>query len=421
MAKGHLRVVALDARTGATVWSHPASSSFVTRGVPAHLALSAGKVVFIGPAGATSAKVVAVDGRTGRPVWKSTANYFKSWPGHCPGPRATICVTAVPSSGGGVLRLDAATGKLLATAGVDSGFTPRGVGPGLYDTGDRDPEKLEALEGPRVAWVRPLARIFPLEGASTDEGWNFERIDYAAEFVGSVGSPSLVQSKTTDVSDMARTMTAGFRTANGSVLWRSRGTFEVCGLYPCPGEPQAGYSDAGNARLQGARVVVVMERRGRLTASLKHGKLEFAVSRGTRGILEGLDPARGGVRWSVALAPDAQVLGLYAVPPLVGVRTVVLRRNGTLVAVDLLNGSTRKLTSGLAWCRTAIVYSLKDAAGTGKEPYIGQYSLTPCSAAGGRVAAPPRAPAFVGAFGAKSADIVAWSDKTGVFARPISR
>jgi hypothetical protein len=50
---------------------------------------------------------------------------------------------------------------------------------------------------------------------------------------------------------------------------------------------------------------------------------------------------------------------------------------------------------------------------------VGQYSMTPCRAGGGRVETPARVPPFVGAVGAVDAGLAAWSDTNGVFARPI--
>jgi outer membrane protein assembly factor BamB len=417
--RGRLRLVGLNARTGATVWSHPASASEVTQGVPPNVTLDLTNVIFIAPAGST-ARLTAVDGRTGRVAWKSISGGLKSWPIACADPPATICVTRFAVlGGGGIARFDSATGRLLATAGVksNSGST-RAVGDGLYDTGNRSPEALEALRGSRIAWVRPLAKIFPLRGVSTDWGWNFGRIERVGEFVGSVGSHPIRHSPTRSVFDLARTITAGFRIGDGSVVWRSRGTFVVCGVFPCPGDSQAGYSDTKVETSGGVRIVVLQRGSGRLTASLKNGKPRFALSPGTTGKLEGVDPARGRLRWTFASDLDAAVLAGYKVPPLVGPSTVALRRSGRFVAVNMLNGSAARLPPGPAWCRTAIVYRL---AGSGGNTHIGQYSMTPCQAGGGRVEIPARVQPFVGRVGAASTGLVAWSDTTGVFARPIAR
>jgi hypothetical protein len=416
---GRLRVVGLDARTGATVWSRPASPSAVTEGVPPNVTLAGRNVIFIAPAGA-SARLVAADGRTGKVVWRSIAGALTSWPYPCPDPPASICMTRrTPLDAKGILRFDAATGRLLATAGGKSDFGTRTVGEGLYDTGNRNPETLEALEGSRIAWIRPLAEIFTIGDVSTDWGWNFGRVERAGEFVGSVNARPIKESSTGGVVDLARTMTAGFRIDNGSVLWRSRGAFVACGLFPCPGDSQAGYADVRNDRSHDVRLLVLLRSHGTLTASVKNGNPAFGLTPGARSRLEGADPARGRVRWTLALVPDAELLAGYSVPPLVGPSIVALRRSRGFVAVNLLNGVAEKLPPGPVWCRTAILYALASGAGSGQGPSVGQYSMTPCRAGGGRVETPARVPPFVGAVGAVDAGLAAWSDTNGVFARPI--
>jgi hypothetical protein len=184
---GGLAVVGLDAGTGATVWSNAASTSANAPGVAPELVVADGKVIYLGADG-TSAALVAVDAQSGNPVWTTGPGTFTGMPAVCYDDPSAVCLSGVLASdaGEGALRFDRSSGRRLPAPHV-TGPGPRELGNGLYDIGDRHPEKLTATRGPKVAWSRPLARVFPQRGATTDYGWVFDRIDRLGLFLGSVG------------------------------------------------------------------------------------------------------------------------------------------------------------------------------------------------------------------------------------------
>ena len=163
---GGTAVVGLDAATGATVWSRPASTSDVTPGVAPNLVVAGGKVIYLAPDGSAAA-LVAADAQTGTPVWTTGPGAFRAPPSVCSDARSAVCVAGVLTSDAGdvaTLRFDIATERRLAAPHV-TGDAPRELGDGIYDPGVRDPERLTATRGAKVAagvarrspTARPLA------------------------------------------------------------------------------------------------------------------------------------------------------------------------------------------------------------------------------------------------------------------------
>jgi hypothetical protein len=115
---------------------------------------------------------------------------------------------------------------------------------------------------------------------------------------------------------------------------------------------------------------------------------------------------------------------LSLLPAQLSATTVVLRNTrGELVAVNLRTGRRRPVApSAHGWCNGQITYKLNVAyppgSGAGTTHYVGQLALFPCTAAGKRVTAPDRVPAFIGAVGARGGSLIAWTDIRGVFAAP---
>ncbi|HEY5262316.1 MAG TPA: hypothetical protein VIJ33_09400, partial [Solirubrobacteraceae bacterium] len=116
----------------------------------------------------------------------------------------------------------------------------RELGTDLLDPGSRHPEQLVAVSEGRVAWRLRLSRIFTLPHASSDGGWNFSRDTRLGLFVGSVGVEPDIKNGHATI-NLSQNMTAGFSLAGGHVAWRTPGTY-ICGLVPCPGASEAGYS-----------------------------------------------------------------------------------------------------------------------------------------------------------------------------------
>ena len=77
-SEGGLRILALDARSGSTVWSAVASPSGIAPGQPPELALVDGYVIYLREvSGRRLAQLVASDPSTGREVWQSRAGHFR--------------------------------------------------------------------------------------------------------------------------------------------------------------------------------------------------------------------------------------------------------------------------------------------------------------------------------------------------------
>jgi hypothetical protein len=187
-ASGGLRVVALDLATGTTVWSRDATTSDMAPGEEPELAVMGDEVIYLAKAPDSGASVTAVDAERGSELW-STPGDFNGTPAPCPGAPSAVCVTGLVGLIGavdGINEFDAATGRLLAITAL--GDSARDVGDGLFDPGDRDPERLTATGGDRVLWSRPLRRIFPA-GFTTDWGWEFSRYDDLGLFAAAPNRP----------------------------------------------------------------------------------------------------------------------------------------------------------------------------------------------------------------------------------------
>jgi putative pyrroloquinoline-quinone binding quinoprotein len=422
---GELGIVALDAASGSTAWSDIASSSQVAPGEPPTFAIAAGAAIYLRKIHGDIAELVAREVQTGRRIWHGNRGTFSSWPTVCPGARLVLCLSgalASKAASGLQLRFDALTGKRLKGPFItDSGG--RLVGAALFDPGRRDPELLVATSGSRVAWRRALREIFPLPGASTDWGWNFDRAGGVGLYIGSPGWRPVSRSGRRLVVDLSRAMTAGFRIGDGAVVWRNRGASYVCNYLPCAGGLPAGFSGPLNASWRGPTVGLRARERG--TARGEEGKIQTTLSAGTRTTLEGFDPATGHTRWSFPAGRNVGLITRTLLPPQLGAATIALAdAAGQLRAVDLADGSRRALRpSAPAWCRKVVLYEQKvpyTTANASITTYVGQYALFPCRADGRRRPTPRGIPPYVGAIGASTAGRIAWSDTTAVNAAPAS-
>src|SRR5439155_15437899 len=138
--------------------------------------------------------------------------------------------------------------------------------------------------GPRIAWRRPLAAIFPLAGASTDWGWNFERVSRPRLFVGTPGWPPIRRTPARLTFDLSRSMTAGFRIRDGAVVWRTWGSY-LCGYLQCPGVRGGSASSPSDARSDGPSLGVRLRATGTVSAAAGANALPVA-SRDARARLE---------------------------------------------------------------------------------------------------------------------------------------
>lgn len=417
---GALRVLALRARDGSTAWVAVAAPSEVTAGVPAMLAVRGGVVFFFQPlAGQVeAARLVGRDVASGRTVWSSLPGVFTSWPEICPDMPTAVCVTGLlPSGGSGERRFDAATGRQLGSVKMGPGGAgSRELAPGLFDPGTRNPDQLVATSAGRIVWRRPLSEIFTLPRASSDGGWNLDRLSGPGLFVGSVGTtPRIVGGKT--VVDLGNMMTAGFRIGSGRVVFRSRGYY-ACNQLPCVGAAEAGYSSPLGLHPAGPSVGLREVFTGRVSFPLAGGQPRISADASVT--IQGFDETTGKTRWAFAAGRNTALLSDELTLPRLAVDTIALRaRTGRLVALNLRSGVTHAIRStARGWCRKTINYRLASTGyyrGGGGQ-YTGQNAVFPCDGTGVRVATPARAPAVVARIGAATAGIVAWTDVNAVHA-----
>lgn len=419
-SNGSLRVAALNAQTGATVWSDSASPSQTAPGEEPELVIVNGAIVYFHPVRGTVSDVAARDPASGRVLWHSQPGIFNGWPFPCPGDTTDVCVTgytSVNQSASVLVRLNGHTGTTLGDTTLTVG---RSIGVGLYDD-QHGPEVLQAISGSSLSWARPLASIFTVPGASSTWGWNIDRDTLAGLFVGEVGTRPLVYTKTRVITNLAAVMTAGFRISNGATVWRDPGLAYFCTFLPCPGSSPAGYLN-GTTGTAGSTVGVGIAATG--TATVTETKpASVVLSAGSKIELEGFAPATGRILWHYNAGRELALLRLD-LPPQVGPATVVLpATGGRLVTIDLETGESHPATATTpAWCRAPIMYHENIPYpllnGQSTNSYEGQEGLAPCTAAGRSTPTPKTIPSFVAAIGARSDGFTAWSTATGVTAAP---
>ena len=408
-----LDVVALDSKTGRTVWKIDASASGVTQGVFPTLAINGNRVVFLRDVGRGSAALVGIDARNGSRAWNSPPGIFADWVSTCADDATAVCTTGFElgqPQQARELRFAAATGKPLPSPSFPSGSSPRSIAPTLYDLGTRNPEKFAAVSAGKVSWQRPLASVFTLAGASTDNGWNFDRVPDVGLFVGSVAGAPISSTPTSAVFDLSKTMTAGIRISDGSAAWRDSGTQYACSDLPCPGMAQRSEGTTNyKPPTQGLRL--------RLRGMVKASKTGAPTFSNFNVIVEGFTLRTGKTLWSFDAGPSKELLESASLPALAENTIVVKDAHNALVALNLVNGSRTPVAGGTrAWCEKPTRYTTN--VPDGKSPttsYQGDQALFPCSTTGGAAAAPIKVPRFVG----PSLDgLIAWSDAHSVLAHP---
>jgi outer membrane protein assembly factor BamB len=413
---GRLWLLGLDARTGKTRWSQPASTGENAPGQPPLFAVAGNRILYLRAAHGLLSELAAADAQTGRTLWHTPPARYTSFPDFCPVSRTAVCVTRAFGSGqpGSVLRFEPRSGCLCGRLVVSRNPYARAIGSGLYDPGERTPELLVASDATRVLWVRRLRAIFPQRGVSTDWGWSFGRLDEIGLFIGTPGTAPKRRNGLY-ISNLADTMTAGFRIADGRVAWRTRGAYQ-CEYVPCAGESQLAYGSVLYDQTPdvGVRLLATGTISGRVN-SLPH------VSADARATLQGFEPSTGKTLWTFAAGHDPGLISGIATPPRIGPETIALRSlSGALVALNLRTGASRRVNPATpAWCSHIIEYRLAAGYRSGTagitHQYIGQNAIEPCTAAGRRGAPATPVSRFVGA----SIDrLVVWSDRRGVFASP---
>jgi hypothetical protein len=417
---GGLDVVGLDPQSGRTLWKHAASPSGITPGVSPELLVVDGLVVYPSPVSQQVVRLVAANPRTGKAVWQTQPGFLTSWPEACPGETQDICVTGSVASNSQqtqLLRFSATNGSSLASPVLSaSGQGARELAPGLFDPGQRNPELMLASPGSTVDWTKPLTSIVSLPGASTDNGWNLDRIARVGLFVGSVAAP-LSQNGGHQVYDLSNASTVGIRMSDGSVAWQNQGSYYDCTILPCAGGSGAGSSGSGAGAELGPTVGVRTRETGTLTAP-SSASGDPVVSPGATVTLEGFDPATGHTLWAFHAGHDVDLITNEALPPQVGTSEILLSNaSGQPTALNLATGTAETVSASVvAWCQSATFYTESvpyQAASTSIHQYVGDYSVFPCDSAMHAVGTPARIPSFVGA---RIGETSAWSEKGKVVA-----
>ena len=420
---GVLQLVALDAATGRTAWTEPATTSDIAPGSAPIVTVVGGRVVFLQGVAGGATEIVAADAMTGHVSWRSKPGAFSGWPVVCPGDPTAICASGVLQSGpgSGVVRLDVASGRDLPSPQLGAPQA-RELAPDLFDAGQRNPEFIVATTATALSWKQPLHHIFTFPGASTDYGWNFDRDARAGVFVGSVGGPPLVETRSRYVSDLSQGATAAFRITDGRVLWRDPGTLYLCGYLACPGGSNPTYSSTATATSGGPTLSILLRAHGRLSGSPT--ALAPKASADATGVLEGVDPTTGRVRWRFDIGHDVGLLTQVTLPPRVGATKVLLQdAHHRATILDLATGSSvRAPATTRGWCDSIISYQLSAAyvaQGRQIHNYVGQYALSPCNPSGRTIAEPTSLDATSAGLLNGTPRIAAWTQQDAVVAMPL--
>jgi outer membrane protein assembly factor BamB len=424
----------LNPASGKKIWTRPATASDIPSGQAPSLAVSGNEVIYLDPvrSNTQSARVAALDARTGSILWYAGLNIFHSWPNFCPGQSALVCVagsTQLPKQTAEI-RVNVRTGA-QATPFVFSTLTVgRAVGDGLYDPGNRGPEYLLAIERGAQSWNEPLATIFTLPGASTSDGWTFDRVDRLGLFVGGPGWGPTLQSPAKTVYDLSRAMTAGVGIKDGAVVWRNVGAAYACGFLPCPGSPLDGTftPDQAFTPSLGLR----LRSRGTITDTNPYGTSKFLPSTPTSKLsptadvtIEGFDLRTGKTRWAFGAGFAPSLITQSATPPLLTSTTLLVHDHaGRLESLDLATGAHHTVSAAVTgWCRYSIEYRQNlpytTIEGTSTYTYGAQNGIAPCNGRMQRIPTPKSVPGFLGSLGARFGKLVIWADGALV-ARPMT-
>jgi outer membrane protein assembly factor BamB len=420
-AAGKLRMTSLYSASGGTAWTRNASSSTIAPGVAPVMTVVSGAVIYLEPLAVPgSAQVVAAAADSGEILWRSGPGFFSSWPTVCSDDTGAVCTTGNMAGAGdaNTMRFDARTGRIgPGVAMAEDGG--RELAPGLYGSQQRDPELLIAAAGGRLAWQRPIDEVFPIRGASTDYGWTFSRIRHEGLFVGSVQGPPRRIAGGKTAFDLSRTETVGLRAADGTVVWRNKGSYFLCNTLPCAGGVQdAAPSTPESVTAAGARVGLRLRAKGLLTWS---GRSQRTIpSKGAHGQLEGFSPSTGRTLWTFDASRDHSLLTLE--PPVVGPHRTIAVRNaaGREVLLDTETGRTTVIGEHeVLACSVPTQYRATVGYATSHRivhMYVGNPSVFPCTAQAIRTDGPPpgTSSVLVG-----SSRLAAWGDTTGVYAAAV--
>jgi hypothetical protein len=232
-------------------------------------------------------------------------------------------------------------------------------------------------------------------------------------FVGSVGGPPLSTTSSTGVVDLTRTMTAGFRIADGTPVWTDAGTIYMCSILPCPGAAQ---TSSGTSTYTPPTLGLRLRMTG--TATYDQSGAVTAVPSATV-IIEGFNLATGRTVWSFNAGHDTSLIQ-QSIPPQIAPDTLIVPNPaGTPTELDLASGaSTPTPPATVGWCDSLTMYHMNvpfpTADGGQISDYTGDLATVPCDPSGHQVATPTTVPSFAGP---TIGNLVAWSEPGAVIAR----
>lgn len=364
---------------GRVLWRHAASTSATTQGVDVGVTTIGGLVTYFGPLAGTrdaAARLVAAVPATGRVVASSVRMEWASTPHPCERAPNVPCATAyTPQAHADVeYRLNLRNGSIDIVPGDLDGY--REVGDELVDPLSRAPEYVERRAAGRTVWTRRLSELFG-PGTTTDSGWQFNK--YGTVYTGTVyaGIDAYTFHRTERIDLARQPVTAGFRAADGALLWRRPGTSVDC----------AGTLSTGASR----PVPVRCRYTGTITLHYPPVGTRGTVTSTTSGLavtIEGFDPQTGRTTWS---RPMGATKSLFSSARDTELRTDTDVLIGTRV-LELRTGRFVTATRGdTFWCRRQREFAESPATIGGKrhlEVHLGTVA-EPCDVDGRTTAAPP--------------------------------
>lgn len=400
---GGLFLIALDPRSGKTLWEREATDSGITGGVAFSVTAVDDKVFYLRHVERGLAQLVAVDVRHGSERWATTtAPGWLDMPVLCEDDRVHLCAGAFVDGERTLVRVRVDDGRLTRVgAGKQLG---RSLGVGLRDTGGSSADVLARTTADgTVAWSRPAAELFGGHDVTSEQGWYFGRTDTL--YVGHLGRRQPQQSHESTSHRLGDHVMAGFERATGQPRWAEPDTSYRCsGSIDAHLDPEEAADDA--ARQPGPFF------RCRYTGTVSRVDAERIYSDDMRATIEGFDPATGRTTWSVDVGGVPALAGGEPAPMgLSDGRVVLPTLDGGAIALDLMTGQTEDVAPDLrGWCAIPNDYETDDQVAFNNER-VGQDWLVPCRADGQLTQTPLE---LDGRYGTRFDDLLVWADDQGV-------
>ena len=338
---GQLTLRGIDPASGATVWSHLASTAQNTPGQAFDVAYLGTTVFYFITAANPSdhvAVIAAVDATTGKEKWvtQQPASYA-DMPALC-SDKAALCDSVyVGPTESQEVRTNVATGAQV----VLSSNTGRLLGTGVWDAGVRTPQYIEHINDVTgaIVWKDSVVPLFG-SSVSSDNGWNWD--SYGDVYVGWLGRiPAATASHTVNLG--AQEM-VGVRASDGVRLWKRTA------LYGCPAE---GLTDAAGQPIA-VRCVVS----GTLTYDDSDAN---PTAHGLDVTIQGFNVHTGATLWSYHAGNAPGLLGIGSQTPVV-INTyefALTNAAGHTTLLNLKTGATSVApATTVGWCIQSGTYTL---------------------------------------------------------------